>query len=175
MNMKKLLLASITILAVTACGQGKTKQVPVSDSGVAKATAKVKVGADGLTVEQRNIKERLKRDNDTGALKHLYVISAYSGDVLIYSTVKGKVTSSGKRLTSTKNLVVGDGGQYMRHFVMPSIQDDGTYGSSAPYVYWFDSKGAYHQHYIMGGQIFHVSDKPLRVKKPIINMELESQ
>ena len=173
--MKKVLLVAISILALAACGQGKTKQVPVSDSGVAKASAKVKVGADGLTVEQRNVKERLKRDNDIGALKHLYVISAYSGDVLIYSTVKGKVTSSGKRLTNTKKLERGDGGQYTRHFVMPTIQDDGTYGSSAPYVYWFDSRGVYHQHYIMGGQIFHVSDKLLRVKKPIINMELESE
>lgn len=173
--MKKLLIVALSVLALTACNQGSAKATPVSDSGVKKVSAKVRTGSDGMTVEQRNVMERLKRDNEIGSLKHLYIISAYSGDVLIYSTVKGKVTSSGKRLTNTKKLVDGDRGQYRGHFVMPSIQDDGTYGSSSPYVYWFDSKGVYHQHYIMGGQIFHVSDKPLRIKKPIINMELSPE
>ncbi len=172
--MKKLLIITTALLALTACNDG-TKAAPVADSGVKKTSVKLKTGADGLSVEQRNVKQRLIKDNQIGSLKHLYVISAYTGDVLIYSTVKGKVTSSGKRLTNTHKLVRGDRGQGYGDFVMPSIQDDGTYGSSSPYVYWFDSKGVYHQHYIMGGQIFHVSDKPLRLKsKPIINMELSS-
>ena len=71
----------------------------VSDSGVKKATTTVVTDQNGYTSEQKNIIERYKRDNLPGSIKHLYVISDASGQVLIYSTVKGKVTSSGKRLT----------------------------------------------------------------------------
>ena len=51
------------------------------------------------------------------------------------------------------------------------LQDDGSYGSSCEYIYWFDSKGNYHSHFFTGGQIIHVSDQPLAVKNVTINME----
>ena len=151
------------------------KSVPVADSGIKKTSVRIKTGADGLSVEQRNVKERIKRDNNIGSFKHLYIISAYSGDVIIYSTVKGKVTSSGKRLTNTHKQYRGYGGGYKKSDVMPAIQDDGTYGSSVPYIYWFDSKGVYHQHYVSGGQIVHIADAPISVPKVIINMEAKTE
>ena len=59
---------------------------PTSDSGIAKTSVAVRPGSDGLTVEQRNVRDRLVADNKPGSIKHLYVISAYSGQVLIYNT-----------------------------------------------------------------------------------------
>ena len=168
--MKNIALFTIFVLVLSACGP----QRPQSSSGVAKVTAKIQPQANGLTVEQDNVSTRLTRDNKVGSIKHLYVISAMTGDVLIYSTVKGKVTSSGKRLTpttvtenSTFSVRIGN----RIHTTQEVLQDDGTYGSSVPYVFWFDQKGVYHQHYITGGQIFHVTDAPLSVGKAIINME----
>jgi Tfp pilus assembly major pilin PilA len=159
---------------------------PVSTTGVKKATAKVKAQASGLTVEQENIKARLEKENLPGSVKHLYVLSAYSGQVLIYSTVKGKVTSSGKRLSPYAvasgshgygqsghmqfGIPVNIGGQSLRTGEV--LQDDGTYGHSIPYLFWFDSQGRYHQHYVSGGQILHISDQPLQVKSVVLNMEL---
>ena len=183
--MKKLLkvaLISVSLIGLSGCLE-KTVATPVADSGVKKASVKIKTGADGLSVEQRNVKERIKRDNDIGSYKHLYVISSFSGDVLIYSTVKGKVTSSSKRLSPTT--VAAADGQYVgkalrgmrvsingeTHRTAEVLQDDGTFGSSVPYVYWFDVRGVYHQHYITGGQIFHVTDAPMAVGKIILNME----
>ena len=156
-------------------------QAPKSASGVSKASVQVRAGSDGLTVEQRNVRDRLVADNKPGSIKHLYVISAYSGQVLIYSTVRGKVSSSGKRLTPS-TVVVGSSGDYRRNGFAVNVggdslttsevlEDDGTYGSSVPYVYWFDAKGAYHQHYVEGGQIVHISDQPLAVKSIVLNME----
>lgn len=169
-------IAALFILVLASgCSPRRSAAVPTADSGVKKASAKIQAGADGLTVEQRNIKKRLETDNKPGSIKHLYVISAYSGQVLIYSTVKGKVTSGGKRLTNPVTLVQGDRGDWGGDFVMPRIQDDGTYGSSMPYLYWFDSQGRYHQHYVTGGQILHVSDQPLAVKQITINMELRAE
>lgn len=149
--------------------------VTILTAGVTMTKAQVTVGADGLTAEQKNIRERLAEDNKPGSIKHLYVISAYSGQVIIYSTVRGKVTSGGKRLTPTTASEVyhgrfkidSDGRKYETAEVP---QDDGTYGYSVDYLYWWDTKGVYHQHYIAGGQIVHISNQPLAVKNVIINM-----
>lgn len=174
-------LAAATI--ISGCDPEPT--TPKSTSGsVKKASVKVKTQASGLTIEQENVKRRLEVDNKTGSIKHLYVISAYSGQAIIYSTVRGKVTSSGKRLSpyevacmdgqyvggAHEGIKVGVGGYYKR--TPEVLQDDGTYGSSTPYLYWWDTKGIYHQHYVSGGQIIHISDQPLVVKGIIINMEL---
>lgn len=187
--MKSYMFSFAMLASIAALNPGCDWNVtpPVSSSGVSKATVAIPTGADGLTAEQRNIKERLLKDNEPGSIKHLYVISAYSGQVIIYSTVKGKVTSGGKRLTpgsvnyvynpesNTNNggfpIVIGN-----RTAVTAEVlQDDGTYGSSMDYLYWFDSKGIYHQHYVQGGQIVHVSSEPLSVRGVVINMELSKQ
>jgi hypothetical protein len=171
------------LMSMGADGDGCNGSPPAkSASGISKVTVQVPKGADGMTTEQRNIAERLKKDNEPGAIKHLYVISAYSGQVLIYSTVKGKVTSGGKRLTPTSvNGGYGSNGWYggfavniggTEMYTNEVLQDDGTYGSSGDYLYWWDTKGVYHQHYVQGGQIVHVSSEPIAVKSVVINMEI---
>ena len=152
---------------------------PESNSGVKKAQVDVSTQPNGLTVEQQNVRDRLIADNKPGAIKHLYVISAYTGQVIIYSTVKGKVTSSGKRLSpmtvhDTDGVMI-EFGNAGRHYTGEVLQDDGTYGTSVEYLYWWDTRGVYHQHYVTGGQIVHISDQPLAVKNIIINMELANE
>ena len=186
--MKKLVVW-LVVCVIGLCAVGcdlEPKGQPESTSGVSKAEVEVKTGADGLTVEQRNIKARYDLENKPGSIKHLYILSAYSGQTIIYSTVKGKVTSSGKRL-SPYEVGCGDG-QYTdrenqgipvrigdKIYRTPEVlQDDGTYGHSIPYLYWTDSKGVYHQHYLSGGQILHISDQPLAVSEVIINMEVSN-
>lgn len=166
------------LLAVLIPAFNKHNATPQSTSGVTKATATVNAGSDGLTVEQRNIKDRLTDDNKPGAIKHLYVISAYSGQVIIYSTVRGKVTSGGKRLTlSTVNENANSYGFPImfgsdKYYTQEVLGDDGTYGHSGDYLYWKDTKGVSHEHYVSGGQIVHISSQPLSVKGIIINMEV---
>ncbi len=177
---KVLSLLALTVLCMGESCNDETPQ-PVSSSGVNKASVKVPTGSDGFTAEQRNIRDRLVSDNKPGAIKHLYVISAYSGQVIIYSTVRGKVTSGGKRLTPS-SVVSGYNGAWYGGFTVPIgganystsevLQDDGAYGSSMDYLYWWDTKGIYHQHYVQGGQIVHISSEPIAVKGIIINMEV---
>jgi len=177
--MKNLIFIFIGLITfiLTGCGPA----TPISSSGVTKATTKIQTDANGHTTEQNNIIDRYKIDNTPGSIKHLYIISAYSGQVIIYSTVKGKVTSSGKRLTPTtiniagsnsyNGVTIGD-----KNFQTEEvIQDDGTYGTSIEYLFWFDTKGIYHQQYITGGMIVHVSDQPIAVKNIVINMELTNE
>lgn len=170
------LAMSLLFMADDSCDSSKR---PESASGVASAEVKVPIGSDGLTAEQRNVKQRLLEDNKPGAIKHLYVISPYSGQVILYSTVKGKVTSGGKRLSPASINGSGTDASYTipvevggaRHFTTEVLQDDGTYGSSGEYLYWWDIRGAYHQHYLTGGQIITISDQPLPVKSVTINIE----
>lgn len=176
--MKRFLLFLCISALFISCDDQST---PVSASGVSKATVKVTTDLNGHTTEQLNVMQRLTEDNKPGSIKHLYIISAYSGDVILYSTVRGKVTSSGKRLTPVtvtdavnsstnyRGFGVDIGGQ--RAYTQEVIQDDGTYGSSVEYIYWFDSKGVYHQQYVTGGMIVHVSSQPIAVKKVILNLE----
>lgn len=170
-----LLIVSLMLMGADGCDR---QAAPQSASGVVKAEVRVQTDKDGLTIEQQNVGKRILQDNKIGAIKHLYVISAYSGQVLIYSTVKGKVTSSGKRLTP--NSINGSEAAYTipidiggyRRYTTEVLQDDGTYGSSVEYLFWWDTKGVYHQHYVSGGQILHITDQPLAVKSVTINMQL---
>lgn len=175
-------LAIFAALLLTACGPEDNREVK-STSGVSQASVKVQTGPDGLTTEQRNVRDRLVEDNKPGSIKHFYVIAPSSGQVLMYSTVKGKVTSSGKRL-APREVVSIDGGHVDSQFkgvqvkigdrtlrTSEVIQDDGTYGSSVPYVYWWDVKGIYHQHFFTGGQIIHVASKPMNVNGVVLNLE----
>lgn len=174
---------AVIMFSLIFAGCDSKPSVPVSTTNVKKVTATVKTGSDGMTVEQRNIQKRLEEDNKPGSIKHLYLISAYSGQVIFYSTVQGKVTSGGKRLTP--NTVAAVDGQYVSANMngLPVniggierrtgevLQDDGTYGSSSEYLFWWDTKGIYHQHYVSGGQIVHISAQPIAVKSVIINMD----
>lgn len=101
--------------------------------------------------------------------------------IVFYSSWK----SAGKRLTPTT--VVGNGyasNGYSnltneiqigneRFVTNEVLQDDGTYGSSAEYIYWKDIRGAFHQHFILSGQIIHLSDYPMAWPKIIMNLETQ--
>lgn len=153
-----------------------------SDSGVTKASVQVQTDANGKTIEQENIIERLKRDNQPGSIKHLYIISSYTGDVLQYSTVKGKVTSGSKRLSP--KTVNGDGTNKAgwsntvniggTKYVTDEVLDDGgAYGESGNYMFWFDAQGNYHQYYPAGGTYVSICDKPQRIKKANFTITME--
>jgi hypothetical protein len=141
--------------------------------------------ATGRTFEQDNITERYHQDNKPGAVKHFYVIAPKSGVAVLYSTVQGKVTSGGKRLTPRSTIEKYDCGKDCTHYegqrvliggeqhvVTDLMQDDGTYGSSAPYFYWFDAQGRYHQHFFTEGQIIVIVDQPLVNKRVIVNADV---
>ena len=193
MKTKNFLILSIStsiVLAIvfTGCGQlnnmTTARKQPKSNTGVAQATTTVTTDAEGHTNEQVNIIRRLVVDNTPGALKHLYIISVMSGDVLLYSPVEGKVTSSGKRL-EPKTVSAGRfrSGNYSstsygipvfvngtKHVTTEVPQADGTYGGSSEYIFWFTPSGVFHKHLLDGAQMVHISDQPLKVGHVTIDL-----
>lgn len=185
--MKNLYVVLCMCVLFVGCEIKREDRVPVSNGGVKQTKTTIETNLDGHTVEQENIIKRLKVDNTPGSMKHLYIISPMSGQVILYSSVQGKVTSSGKRLTP--KTVVADRSSYdttrgsswhqygmsvdiagNSQTTTEVIQDDGTYGDSVEYLYWFDTRGVYHQHYVVGCEI-HISDQPIPVKNIILNLE----
>lgn len=186
LNLRYVLAVGTVVTACvvgTGCGENPfSSPQPKSATGVTKAQAKIETQSNGLTVEQDNIKRRLEMENTPGGIKHLYIVSAYSGEVILYSTVDGKATSSGKRLSpySVTHGQVSDY-KYARGFSVTIggetkmtnevLQDDGTYGSSIPYLYWWDAQGVYHQHYVAGGQVIHISEQPMEFGRVTLQVE----
>lgn len=179
---KSIFILAFSLLSVFLMSASCETKQQKSDSGATKATVRIQTDADGHTVEQKNIMERLVRDNKVGEVKHLYIISSYTGDVMEYSTVKGKVTSGGKRLSpktvnnnnnstsGSYNYVTLGNTQYTTDEV---LDDGGTYGESGNYLFWFDAQDNYHQYYPSGGTYIHISEKPLKVRKSNLTLTIE--
>lgn len=178
-----LLLLLAATVALAGCDAGPAR----SFSGVKKADVKIAVDpSTGLTIEQNTVSKRLLRDNQPGNLLHLYVLNPLTGDVIAYSTVDGKVSSSGKRLTATmlpeevfsgkakrrQGFGVTFGGNIKDSAEV--LQDDGTYGSSIWYIYWFDKNDRYHQHFPSDDQIVHVTDVPLPAARTTLALDFDN-
>jgi hypothetical protein len=170
----------LTAMCICGC---VPQSAPVSTSGVHQAKTKVAVGSDGLTTEQRNVTARLAIDNKPGSIKHLYLISPLNGRQVFYQTVKGKISSSGKRLApktvnwrqnkvpiTDTGIAVDIGGELA--VTNEVIQDDGTYGDSSEYLFFWNQSGQYFQLYV-GGLCVVVSDQPTSFQDVVIRNERE--
>lgn len=183
MRLSRTLLAAAAVVAVAG-----SALAAMSASGVHPISVRITPNpTTGLTYEQEGVSNRLVNDNKPGAVQHLYVFSQRSGQIIFYSTVRGKVTSGSKRITSSTTIgyyKCGDntcfGGFTIR---LPNgrdaatkevLGDDGTYGSSQQYIYWWDSNGRYHQHFFTDGQVVQVTDQPIVGAKILINAEISA-
>lgn len=110
------------------------------------------------SLERANISKRLTSFNDPNKVTYIYLVSF--GKVMSFYTVKGKVTSGGKRLTSSQRQLDSQNcGSGNCGLVMESPELDGTYGSSNPYIYFWTTDGAY----IQWSGDYMQSDQPLKL------------
>lgn len=111
-----------------------------------------------------NIKRRLELTSEPGLLGYIVLLND-AGQPIQYSTVKGKITSSAKRLTKPYDFVKINGEQYRHDEQVPSGSDEGTYGSSDPYIYFWTTSGQY----IQWNGAYLYSDKPFRLRvEPLV-------
>lgn len=121
------------------------------------------------SLERKNISKRLEAFSDPNKVSYIYLISY--GKVMAFYTVKGKITSGSKRLTSSQNLVdtcgniidPGKDNPCGSNFAMVNAPElDGTYGDSGSYIYFWDTGGVYHQ---WNGEYLEV-DQPQQLNTP---------
>lgn len=109
-----------------------------------------------------NIKKRLELTADPGKFGFILLLNQ-AGQPILYEGVKGKVTSGGKRLTSPSKAIGNGNGGYGA--VMPTPSDEGTWGSSSSYIFYWNTEGVYRQW--DGGYLY--SDQPIRLRvEPLI-------
>jgi hypothetical protein len=164
-KMPKYSMIYMTVLAVAlvACvDEGKANK--------SSQAAKAKEAANSITFKENaeidNIKNRLELTSQPGLLGYIVLLNE-SGQPVYYSGVKGKITSGSKRLTEPDRSGAWGAGQ--NNVVRAAPSDEGTYGSSGEYIFFWTTNGQYVQ---WNGKYFY-SDKPIRltVQPLVVNVE----
>lgn len=152
--MKKLILALVCVLCLISIGSAgwldpPAPSMPKSQSRLTMQMVGLKPVKDGMSVEQLNIRDRMILDNRLDVPKYVYIIGQ-NGQICLNFIVRGKLTSSGKRLTP--RTVATYGGEFQQEGMKVTIggktyetseviEDDGTYGDSMPYYFMFTTAG----------------------------------
>ena len=144
--MKKVILVLIAVCLIGCSLPKGRRHVDIDE-------LKIKTDSLGLTAEQANIKKRFELSSNPDGLWWIYCL-ADNGQVVFYGPVKGKVTSSGKKLEI---------------FHSNTRSYDGTNGESDSYVYWFDPQGIYYQ---WSGHYF-LTSKEVKINNTVLNFRNE--
>lgn len=164
-----IVVCAFVALSLTGCPEDNNQ---VSQSGAQQTKpTNVPLNSKGVTCEQQNIDQRIQVTSNPTKVMWIHLISL-NGEIIKRMPVRNKVTSSGKRLEPNTTT-----GQYLSaSSTMPRFGDwttseligpDGTYGSSDPYIYWFDPMNRYHQWGTAGGMGYLLTDYPIDLENPI--------
>lgn len=153
----KLLMGTIiigSVVLLTGCGGSQTPTAKQTQSDIAKEVAESISFVENAEIE--NIKRRLELTSSP-SLTGFVLLMNEAGQPIMYTGVTGKITSSGKRLTApVKEWKIWG----KNNAVAAAPSDEGTWGSSSPYVYFWTTTGQYVQ---WNGKYLY-SDKPFRTK-----------
>lgn len=106
-----------------------------------------------------NIKKRLELTSNPG-LTGFVLLMNEAGQPILYTGVTGKITSGSKRLTRPEERMFTQSGE-----TWSSSSDEGTYGSSGEYIFFWTTSGQYIQ---WNGKYLY-SDKPFRTRiEPLV-------
>lgn len=152
-------------MALAACD---TSAQPKQNTTVrAEQAAKAVAAANSIRFNENeeidNIKKRLELTSQPGLLGYVALINKV-GQVALYTPVKGKITSGGKRLTPPEQLkanYIGGANGGTAYSVMTAPSDEGTYGHSNPYVFFWTPS----DQYIQTSMDYVYSDKPFRLRE----------
>jgi hypothetical protein len=170
MNKITMIAALAATTALAACGQ-----TPSPPDGKIAQSQKAAEAANSIKFtensEIENITRRLNLTSNPGQIGFVLLMNE-SGQPVMYMSVKGKITSGGKRLTRTEQVacvpLVGDNGTISSECQYEKVaapSDEGTYGSSGEYIYFWNTEGQYIQ---WNGKYLY-SDKPFRTRiEPLV-------
>lgn len=138
----------LLIPALSACdfdedqGEQRKEAQDLSNKALDQQVDAVPYPADDLvdSLERRNLKERLLRQNDPDRIGYVYFVSF--GKFLGYWTIKGKVSSTQSQMNPSddvSNDLCGSG--CSEHVVSESAGDDGSYGENEAGVFFFTTDG----------------------------------
>lgn len=144
------IIAAFTLLFIAGCSGNSDYQ----DRKDQQSTVTLK-----NSLEKANLKEKLERENDPTSVRYVYLISF--AQPIGYYVIKGKVSSSGSQLAAEEEIVDPCSGSYCP-IPMDSAQDDGTYGTGDPGIFFFLADGT-----MVSTTLDYIeSDQPLPIDVP---------
>lgn len=165
--MKRITLAILaaTSLTLAGCGQpSPTEPQPVKVDQAQKAAEAANSIQYSENAEIENIKRRLELTSNPGQIGFILLLNEM-GQPIMYASVKGKVTSGAKRLTAPVQPWEVDKGEFGGTELNASPSDEGTWGSSGEYIFFWTVDGQYIQ---WNGKYMY-SDKPFRTSiQPLV-------
>jgi hypothetical protein len=164
--MRKIAIALVTTSALLLAGCDVNPQPNPAKTAQAEKAAEAANSINfSENAEIDNIKARLELTSNPGQIGFVLLLNEM-GKPVMYTSVKGKITSGAKRLTPPQEVkcleVAGQVGCSQQMVDSPS--DEGTYGSSNPYIFFWTADGQYIQ---WSGKYLY-SDKPFRIEDPTI-------
>jgi hypothetical protein len=149
--MRGLIICALASLALVGCDEPTPQEVAAREG---QHRAQAAINNSAANSEQDNIERRIRLTSQPGLLGYIVLLNE-TGQPILYTSIKGKVTSSGKRLTRPYNA----GGN-------PSPSDEGAWGSSDPYIYFWTSDDQYMQwngNYLYSNSPIRLATEPLVV------------
>lgn len=158
------LIAILCALLLTACSDAAPDNKTVQREKAKAAAASIQFVENA---EIDNIKKRLELTANPGLLGFAVLLNEM-GQPVMYTGVKGKITSGGKRLTEPDRYT----SQGTNGFIRQGASDEGTFGSSGEYIFFWTPAGQYVQ---WNGKYLY-SDKPFRLSvEPLVVAQAPSK
>ena len=169
---KKVLVAAslLLVMLVASCtheSATQKRQAALTEAYSARLEGAVPYPLNAMndSLERRNVRERLLRFNDASKIGYIYLLG-FTGNVVAYYTIKGKVSSVNSQLTITNQVTsCGDGGGC----VVDSMGDDGSFGPNEggdAGIFFFTTEGTMVE---WAGQFLY-SDEPLTLSEaPVLS------
>lgn len=149
-------ITSLFLLAVcTLVGCNQDDLTPAKKVQAARAQEAANSINFSENAEIDNIKRRLELTSKVGLIGYVVLFNDM-GQPVLYTGIKGKVTSGGKRLTKPDRF---EGTANSGGVVRQAPSDEGTYGSSGEYVFFWTTE----DQFIQWNGRYLWSDKPVRL------------
>lgn len=163
-----LAVAGALLITLTGCDDKKataqTSGQEQTEQAFAQQSKAVPYPVDQMkdSLERRNVRERLLRQNKPDAIGYVYLLSF--SKPLGYYVIKGKVSSTQSQMT-TENLVVDRCGGSTCPVVVNGPGDDGSYGANEGGIFFFTTEGAM----VTTDLDYVYSDQPIPFNVPKLN------
>lgn len=159
-------LATVALLLCSACAPEDYSNRDLQANKASEAAESIHFNENA---EIDNIKKRLQLTADPGKLGFIMLLNQ-AGQPILYEGVVGKVTSGGKRLREPDRIDdhYGIGRTSVKvtgYWLRAAPSDEGTWGNSNPYIYYWNTDGTYRQ---WSGDYLY-SDQPIRLRvEPLV-------
>lgn len=166
-------VSAVILLSASSCDESASKPTAQqagqaqTETAFRQQSAAVPYPATQLkdSIERRNLRERLLRDNNPARLQYVYLLGD-TGTYLGYYAIKGKVSSTQSQMT-TDQLDINHADSYGNgHSVVNAPGDDGSYGANEAGIFFFTTEGVM----VTTDMRYIVSDAPLAVSAPKLNV-----